>query len=74
MSSSAIVVYVVVVGYRCDVCSTQPSGFVRSANVWKNKRVAFSQRDIHILCENTHAQSAVRIIFYFYYYDFIFGG
>ncbi len=40
----------------------------------KNKRVAFSQRDIHILCENTHAQSAVRIIFYFYYYDFIFGG
>ncbi len=31
----------------------------------KNKRVALSQRDFRILCENTHAQSAVLKIFFF---------
>ncbi len=30
----------------------------------KNKRFAFSQRDIRTLCENTHAQSAVRKMFF----------
>ncbi len=29
----------------------------------KNKRFALSQHDIHILCENTHAHSAVQQIF-----------
>lgn len=30
----------------------------------QNKSVAFSQHDIRILCENTHAQSEVQKIFF----------
>ncbi len=69
MILSAIVVNAVM-GYGYNVCSAHPSwlfdAFVHSVNVQKNqfdqknKRFAFSQLDIRILCENAHAQTAAK--------------
>ncbi len=72
MSLSATVVYVVV-GYGCDVrshnhhdwyiCLFTVRMFRKIDPNPKSKKFAFSQRDICILCENTHAQSTVQKIF-----------
>lgn len=76
MSLSAVVVDAAVGGR----CSVQPSRLVNS--FWlqcessekinldlKNKRVAFSQRDICILCENSPAPSAVPMFYHVNYLD-----